>query len=66
VSLNSTNLVSAAYDNVHQVLTIEFRNGRTYSYGGVPANVYAGLLGAASHGRYFNQWIRDRYVHRGK
>lgn len=61
VFLRSSNLRAAAYDPATQVLTIEFRSGRAYAYSAVPQNVYAGLLAAGSHGRYFNRWIRDRY-----
>lgn len=64
VFLRSSNLRAAAYDPGTRVLTIEFRNGRAYTYSAVPPNVYAGLLAAGSHGRYFQQWIRGRYQYR--
>jgi hypothetical protein len=32
-----------------------------YTYYRVPARICAGLLAAASKGRYFNSHIRDRY-----
>jgi hypothetical protein len=64
VFLRSSNLRAAAYDPATQILTIEFRSGGAYTYDGVPANVYAGLLAAGSHGRYFRQWIRNRYQYR--
>jgi hypothetical protein len=60
-ALRSSNLTAASYDITRSVLSIEFHGGRVYEYDGVPRTVYAGLLGAASHGRYFHQWIRDRY-----
>jgi hypothetical protein len=63
VLLRSTNLREAAYDSNSHVLTIEFVTGRVYTYDGVPQNVYVGLVQAGSHGKYFNQWIRDRYQH---
>jgi len=59
--LRSSNLRAAAYDHATKTLTIEFRNGRAYTYREVPQNIYAGLVSAGSHGRYFNQWIRRRY-----
>ena len=61
VQLRSTALREAAYDAQTLALTITFRNGRVQTYSGVPDNVYAGLIQAGSHGRYFNQWIKDRY-----
>ena len=42
-------------------MMIGFRNGREYSYSGVPGGVYLGLLAAYSKGHYFHVWIRDRY-----
>jgi hypothetical protein len=64
VFLRSSNLRAAAYDPGTQALTIEFRSGRAYMYSAVPQNVYAGLLAAGSHGRYFHRWIRGRYRYR--
>jgi hypothetical protein len=64
VSLTSSNLRAAEYDAATQTLVIDFHGGRRYQYSGVPHNVYAGLLRAPSHGRYFHQWIRDRYPYR--
>jgi len=64
VFLRSSNLRAAAYDPATHVLTIEFRNGSAYAYAAVPQNIYAGLLAAGSHGRYFHRWIRGGYQHR--
>jgi len=64
VQLRSSNLVSASYDSASHILTVEFHGARVYVFSGVPETIFAGLLGAASHGRYFHQWIRDRYPSR--
>lgn len=61
ILLRSSNLKAAAYDSATQALTIEFRSGTTYGYSGVPQAVYEGLVRAPSHGKYFLQWIKDRY-----
>ncbi len=61
VRLLSSNLQSVAYDEQARALTITFHGGRVYAYSDVPPNVYRGLLGATSKGRYFHQWIRARY-----
>lgn len=50
-----------SYDVSTQELTIEFQERGTYKYEGVPADEYLGLKDAASHGTYFNLYIRDRY-----
>lgn len=64
VTLTSSNLRAAEYDAGTQTLIIDFHGGRRYEYRNVPQNIYAGLLRAPSHGRYFHQWIRGRYSDR--
>ena len=64
VLLRSSNLRAAAYDSKTRVLTIEFRSGSSYVYSSVPENAYTGLVRAGSHGKYFSQWIKDRYPYR--
>jgi hypothetical protein len=61
VVLTSSALRGAEYDRTTKTLTLEFRTGRRYKYLGVPETVYTGLATAASHGRYFNQWIKGKY-----
>jgi hypothetical protein len=61
VLLRSSNLHSVEYDPATSSLTIEFRRGGLYRYSGVPSGIYEGLLGTYSAGRYFHQWIRNRY-----
>jgi hypothetical protein len=58
---NSECTKTISYDSVTQELTIEFQARGTYKYDGVPSEEYLGLKGAASHGTYFNLYIRDRY-----
>ena len=36
--------------------------GRRYSYFDVPEGIHAGLRDAESRGRFFNQFIRDRFA----
>ena len=52
---------SAAYSSDGGTLEIEFNDGATYCYSGVPVLVFLGLVSAASPGRYFASLIRDRY-----
>lgn len=59
--LESTNLKRCAYDIETETLQIQFVSGKTYSYQGVPASVYNGLLEASSAGQYFNSEIKDIY-----
>jgi hypothetical protein len=61
VPLRSSNLHSVEYDPTTRSLTIQFHSGGIYRYAEVPSGVYEGLLRAYSAGRYFHQWIRNRY-----
>jgi len=58
--VSSSNLKSVGYDPKTQTLEIEFLDGSIYQYFSVPQSVYEGLMGAASHGTYF-----DRYIKKG-
>lgn len=58
-TLTSKTLASADWSG--GVLVLKFKTGETYSYAGVPAAVYKGLLGAPSAGSYFQREIRGKY-----
>jgi hypothetical protein len=60
-SIQSSDLRSVGYDSANQTLEIEFNSNGIYQYYGVPASVYQGLMGAASHGQYFHAHIKDIY-----
>ena len=57
-SVNSSNLRSVGYDSTHFILEIEFINGGLYQYSGVPKHHYNALMQAASHGEYFDTYIK--------
>lgn len=59
--VNSSNLEWISYDEEEKKLYIQFRNGSIYEYYDVPENIFTGLLGAGSHGRYFWMKIRDKF-----
>ena len=56
----SSHLAGGSYDDETEMLTVTFRDGRTYE-GKVPQGVAAGLQGAASPGGYYSAQIRGRY-----
>lgn len=60
-SLNSSAISSVRYDPATRQLRITFHSSGTYTYFGVPPEVYEGLMAAESAGRYFNRVIRPRY-----
>jgi hypothetical protein len=61
ISVESTTLAALAYDEVGQVLQLEFRSRTMYRYFGVPAAVHQALLLAPSKGGYFNRFIRGSF-----
>jgi hypothetical protein len=60
-AVESTTLATVAYDEVRELLQLEFRSLAICQYLGVPAAVHEGLLRAPSKGSYFNQVIRERF-----
>ena len=56
--LESSNLSGCHFDEKTGTLTVEFKNGGRYAYGGVVKDVYEGLLNAESAGKYFHEKIR--------
>ena len=63
-AVESTTLLSVAYDEVQAMLRLEFRSQAIYQYFGVPTTVHEGLLCAPSKGCYFNRVIRGRHPYR--
>lgn len=59
--VTSSNIQSIGYDPEAQILEIEFKNGGTYDYSGVPEYIHTGIMNAESHGKYFHANIKDRY-----
>lgn len=56
--VSSSNLASVGYDAAQRILEIEFLTGSVYQYLNVPQSVYAGLMAAESHGRYFDANVK--------
>ena len=59
--VGSSNIRSIGYSDRTQVLEIEFTGGRIYQYANVPKSMYSALMGAASHGKYFNAHIKHQF-----
>jgi hypothetical protein len=60
--VESSNIVAVGYDAPTQELQVQFKNGLTYSYRGVPPSEYQSLIGAHSVGSYFMANIRPHYT----
>ena len=59
IPVTSSELVSVGYDPNSHVLEVEFSGGAVYQYHEVPAAQHEGLMSALSHGRYFNEYVRN-------
>jgi hypothetical protein len=59
ISVQSSLLATVVYHRSESILVLEFRDGASYQYFDVPAEIYTGLLAAESKGSYFNSQIRD-------
>ena len=57
--VESSNLATVGFSD--GVLEIEFRHGGVYQYFNVSASVYEALMSAESKGKYFHQFIREKY-----
>src|ERR1035441_1878587 len=55
--VESTTLARVAYDDLRQLLRLEFRSRAIYQYSDVPTAVHQALLQATSKGSYFNRVI---------
>jgi hypothetical protein len=58
IPVSSSNLAAIGYEPETAVLRIQFLNGGTYLYHGVPLETYEGLLNAGSKGQYFDQFVK--------
>lgn len=59
--VTSSNIESIGYDSNSATLEIEFLNGTIYQYFDIPDNVYDGLMGADSQGKYLAANIKGNY-----
>lgn len=60
-AIQSSTIAWADYDQETQTLTLTFKNGGIYEYSDLDAKTYANFLDAASQGKFFSQYIRDKY-----
>lgn len=59
--VKSSNLAAVAYDRATSTLYVKFQSGATWSYPGVPEEVYTTLIISPSVGRYFARAVKGRY-----
>ena len=59
--VSSSNIKEIGYDEATQQMEIEFKQGKVYTFCGIPPNVYESLFNASSVGGYFNAHVRGKY-----
>jgi hypothetical protein len=64
VSFDSSCVSTGAFTRDSGVLHLQFRNGLTYEYSGVPEAVFEALLAAPSKGSFVARFIRGQYPYR--
>ena len=62
--VTSTTILSVGYNDRTAVLEVEFVEGQAYEYFMVPPSVFHGLMKAESPGRFFGEFIRDKFQFR--
>jgi hypothetical protein len=66
VAVNSSAILSVAYNEKKQTMHLVFVSGVRYVYANVPFIVVMQLLAAPSIGRFFNAVIRPSYSYKRK
>lgn len=61
ISVRSTAISAVGYDKTTQKMCITFKQGHTYDYCRVPESIYTALMSASSKGRYYDNYIKDKY-----
>jgi DnaJ-class molecular chaperone len=63
-TINESGISDFHYKDKIELLTIEFSDGNTYEYYGVPKSTYKDLCNAPSQGRYARRHICNNFVYR--
>jgi hypothetical protein len=58
---NSSFIEKASWFNEGNILMLTFATGSVWQYYDVPFEIYSGFIKAPSHGKYFNENIRNTY-----
>jgi len=59
--VNSSAIADVDYKPSRRRLRLEYTNGRTYDYLGVPIEVYEDLIAADSIGEFVNREVKPNY-----
>jgi hypothetical protein len=59
--VSSSNIAAVGYDAENQTVYVQFLNGSTYAYKGVPEHEFESLRTAPSVGSYLNRNFKNVY-----
>lgn len=59
--VSSSNIAAVGYDAENQTVYVQFLNGSTYAYKGVPEHEFDNLRTASSVGSYLNRNFKNVY-----
>jgi len=59
--VSSSNIAAIGYDAESQMVYVQFLNGSTYAYKGVPEHEFDNLRTAPSVGSYLNRYYKNVY-----
>ncbi len=59
--VSSSNIAAIGYDAERQMVYVQFLNGSTYAYKGVPEHEFENLRTAPSVGSYLNRCYKNVY-----
>jgi hypothetical protein len=63
IPVSSSNISAVGYDKDNEIVQVQFLNGTTYIYKGVPDFEFEQLKTAPSVGSYFNRNFKNVYAY---
>ena len=60
-AITSSNLAAIGYDELRQIVAVQFKNADIWHYAGVPASVWYDFQEASSKGSFYAKTIRGHY-----
>ena len=59
--VESSNIESIGYDWKTRTLEVEFKGGKVYQYKSFPKRTHKALMEAESKGKFFNEFIKEKF-----
>lgn len=62
--VKSSNVAAVGYDQSTLTLTVQFKDGATYSYHDFPPEAHSALMAAESVGKHLAKHVKGKYLHK--